>query len=77
MESNQRVNMVTFEKPFILNNKYNLTSNDFIIMDLKKITQKGRHQTQSKPTQEYNEKLHIEKVKLKDLLSLCKMGLFR
>lgn len=67
--------MVTSEKPFILNIKYNLTSNNFITMNFKNKKRIGRHQTRSIPTQAYTEKLPIEKAKLKDLLSLCEMGL--
>lgn len=44
-------------------------------MNLKNKKRVGRHQTRSIPTQAYSENLLIEKAKLKDLLSLCEMGL--
>lgn len=62
--------MVTFEKPFIINIKYNFT-----IINLKDKKQKGRHQTRIEPKQAYNKKLPIEKAKINDLLSLCEMDL--
>jgi len=67
--------MVTYDKPFILSIKYNLTSLDFIIIDMKQKKQKGRYQSRCLPVQAYTEKIAIDKTKYNDLLSLCKMGL--
>lgn len=67
--------MVTYDKPFILSIKYNLTSPDFIIIDIKQKKQKGRYQSRCYPVQAYTEKIAIDKAKYNDLLSLCEMGL--
>lgn len=67
--------MVTFDKPFILSIKYNLTSPDFIIIDIKQKKQKGRYQPRCLPVQAYTEKIAIDKAKYNDLISLCEMGL--
>jgi len=67
--------MVNFEKTFIINIKYKLTSKDYIIIDLKNKKQMGRYQTRRRPTQAYNKKIPIDKEKLKDWLSLCVIGL--
>lgn len=56
--------------------KYDLSASDFVEINttLKK-KHRGSHQPRCKPIKAYNGKLHIEKPKIADLLSLCSMGL--
>jgi len=67
---------VTFEKPFEICLKYDLSASDFVEIDISRLKkQRGRHQHRFKPIKAYNGKLCIGKPKIADLLSLCTMGL--
>ncbi|KAE9524431.1 hypothetical protein AGLY_015152 [Aphis glycines] len=66
---------VNFELPHVIQIKYNLSSTDFIQINVIKKKQRGRYDKRIIPTRAYKEKLCIEEAKIQDLLTLCKKGL--
>jgi len=71
-----KVVITSFEKPFILNINYSLDADsDFISLNIVLKKNRGRHTARCIPKNAYTEKIPIDKLKLKDLLSLCDKGL--
>lgn len=74
--NNVKVVSASFEKPFILNINYSLDADsNFISLNIILKKSRGRHTAHCTPKNAYTEKIPIDKLKLKDLLSLCDKGL--
>lgn len=66
---------VNFELLHVIQIKYNLSSTDFIQINIIKKRQRGRYDKRIIPTRVCKEQLCIEEAKIQDLLTLCKKGL--
>lgn len=66
---------VSYETPFTLNINYNLDRIFTITMSMLNIKKRGKFQPRCVPLPAYEQKLPLDKMKIKDLLSLCDKGL--
>lgn len=74
--NNVKVISTSFEKPFILNINYRLDADsNFITLNIILKKNRGRHTAHCAPKKAYTDKIPTDKLKLKDLLSLCDKGL--